>query len=312
MQHRDENYGKGEHQIDGDFAEAMASTEEFTARLRAHFASPGYTPPVLPKVALDVHSLSQKAEVDVRQVVSVLEKDALLAARVLKIAQSAAYAARSTIPSLQDAVVRIGLRSLSDIAWEVSAGLQVFRSTAYAPMMEIVHKHATATAYLARQVAQFTSIATEYAFLCGLLHDIGMAAALIVLGDRKKDSEVVDEAMLVSILRQCHAEASQTIATLWKLPADVQLVLGHHHRVAIDGFVHPLTAVVAIAEDLARELGLGVSTGAGDCDATDLVAIERAKKALGLDERRMVLLREQAQKLAATLGWKPAATAAAR
>jgi len=73
----------------------------------------------------------------------------MLAGRVLKIAQSAAFAPVGTITSLQDAVVRLGLRNLSEIAWEVSLGTRVFRSHAYGDAMEMVRRHSTACAYLA-------------------------------------------------------------------------------------------------------------------------------------------------------------------
>src|SRR5437867_4714679 len=111
------NYGEGEYELDAD-AVVLESAAEFAARLKAHFTSPGYTPPLLPAVAIQVQQLSQKADVDIAALVSVMEKDPLFAARVLKIAQSAAFAAAGGISSLKDAVVRIGLRNLTDIAWE--------------------------------------------------------------------------------------------------------------------------------------------------------------------------------------------------
>jgi HD-like signal output (HDOD) protein len=209
--------------------------------------------------------------------------------------------------------VRLGLRNLSEIVWEVSLGTRVFRSHAYAEPMEMVRRHSTACAYLARMVSGFTSIASEYAFLCGLLHDIGMAAALIVLDEQKRAAEGLDPTLLGPALQQCHQEASAVVAGLWKLPADVQLVLGHHHDVVIDGLVHPLAAVVALAEDLARDLGLGIVLYGHDCDVTGEAALARARTALGFDQTRMDKLRQEAQKLVAILdGGKAIAEAAAK
>ena len=178
---------------------------------------------------------------------------------------------------------------------------RVFRSQAYAEPMEIVRRHSTVCAHLARMVSGFTSIASEYAFLCGLLHDIGIAAALIVLGERKETAAGFDPTLLGIALQQCHQEASAAVAGLWKLPVDVQLVLGHHHDVMIDGLVHPLAAVVAIAEDLTRELGLGIVLNGHDCDATSDSALAHAHDALGFDQARMDKLRQEARKLISTL-----------
>jgi len=294
------NYGRGQYSIGNDGI-LVESAAEFAARLRAHFASPGYTPPLLPAVALEVHALAQQSNVDAAKVVEVMRRDPMLAGRVLKIAQSAAFAPVGTITSLLDAVVRLGLRNLSEIAWEVSLGMRVFRSHAYAEAMEIVRRHSTACAYLARMVSGFTSIASEYAFLCGLLHDIGMAAALTVLGEQKATAAGFDPTLLGPALQQCHQEASGVVAGLWKLPADVQLVLSHHHDVLIDGFVHPLAAVVAIAEELTRGLGLGIVLSGHNCDVTSDTALAHARTALGFDHARMDKLGQEAKKLISTL-----------
>jgi HD-like signal output (HDOD) protein len=293
-------YGQGQHVIANDGV-LVETADQFAGRLRAHFSSPGYTPPLLPKVALEVHALTEQSDVDAAKVVEVMRKDPMLAGRVLKIAQSAAFAPVGTIASLQDAVVRLGLRNLSEIAWEVSLGTRVFRSQTYANAMEMVRRHSTACAYLARMVSSFTSLASEYAFLCGLLHDVGIAAALILLGEAKHKETGFDPAMLSMALQQCHQEASAVVASLWKLPADVTLVLGHHHDVMIDGFVHPLAAVVAVAEDLTRDVGLGIVLDGHDCDATSDSALAHARNALGFDGARVEKLRQEAKKLISTL-----------
>jgi HD-like signal output (HDOD) protein len=303
-------YGHGEHSINSDGI-LVESAAAFAKRLRAHFASPGYTPPLLPAVALEVYGLSQQSNVDVAKVVEVMRKDPMLAGRVLKIAQSAAFAPVGIITSLQDAVVRLGLRNLSEIVWEVSLGTRVFRSHTYAKPMEMVRHHSTACAYLARMVSGFTSIASEYAFLCGLLHDIGMAAALILLDEQKATAEGLDPLLLGPALQQCHQEASAVVAGLWKLPADVRLVLGHHHDVVIDGLVHPLAAVVALAEDLTRDFGLGIVLSGHDCDVTGEAVLARARTALGFNQTRMDKLRQEAQKVISTLEGGPASAAAA-
>jgi len=293
-----ENYGKGEYDIEAD-AVVLESAADFAARLKAHFTSPGYTPPLLPAVAMQVQTLSTRADVDIPALVAVMEKDPMFAARVLKIAQSAAFASAGSIASLRDAVVRIGLRNLTDIAWEVAMNMRIFRSQAYAQPMEAVRRHSTACAHLARMLSNSTGISSEYAFLCGLLHDIGIASSLIVLGEQQP-TQPLDPMLLGMILKRCHQEASMVIATLWKLPGDVQLVVGHHHDVQINGFVHPLAAVVAVAEQLARELGFGVMLAGGDCDSTEELAQAKARDALKLDKAGMDRVREEAKKLAAT------------
>ncbi len=284
----------------GDHAAVVfESAAHFSKRLIDHFSAPGYQPPLLPAVALEVHNLAQQADIDAVKVVDVMQKDPLLAGRVLRIAQSAAVSPGGGITSLRDAVVRLGMRNLSDIALEVSMNTRIFRSRAYAEPMELARRHSTVCAHLARLVSTFTPMATEYAFLCGLLHDVGMAATLIVLGEQKDTTAGIDPLMLSMILQQSHQDASGLVARLWRLPLDVQLVLAHHHDVVVQGVPHPLAAIVAIAEQLASELGFAVIVGGENCDLPLDSPLMQARQVLGFDAKAMERIRADAQKLIA-------------
>ena len=283
----------------------------FITQLRRVFSAPSYRPPLLPTVALEVHQLSLRSDVGADQLVQVLEKDAVLAGQVLRVAGSAAFGGWGQKDvSLKIAVVRLGMRNLASVVWEVAAGMRVFRSPRYAAAMEQIRSHSTLCAHLCRLIAARRSLSPETAFLCGLLHDIGMAAALIVLGEQKATTNGLDPTLLGMALQQCHQEASAVVAGLWKLPPDVRLVLGHHHDVVIHGFVHPLAAVVAVAEELTREAGLGIVLSGHNCDVTSDTALAHARNALGFDRGRMEKLGQEAKRLLSTLD-RGAATAAA-
>jgi HD-like signal output (HDOD) protein len=63
--------------------------EEVTARLRSTLSSPSYEPPVLPAAAVEILQLAQRPEVGFEQVTPALERDPVLTARVVSVAQSA-------------------------------------------------------------------------------------------------------------------------------------------------------------------------------------------------------------------------------
>ena len=85
------------------------SAEQLTAALRTALASPGYRPPVLPSVALDVLALAGQGDADLTEVVALLERDPVLAGRVLALAQSAQYTRRTPVVTIKQAAVRLGL-----------------------------------------------------------------------------------------------------------------------------------------------------------------------------------------------------------
>jgi putative nucleotidyltransferase with HDIG domain len=150
--------------------------------------------------------------------------------------------------------------------------------------MDVLRRHSIATAHAARIVAARSSIPPDYAFLCGLLHDIGMAAALLVLDEMESVLRTpLPDRILASALGTLHPSLGAVVGRLWDLPPDVQLVLAHHHTVEIGGHLHPGASIVAVAEAIVQRLGHAVSFGEDRCDGTTGAVLLRARDNLGLD-----------------------------
>jgi len=236
-----------------------------TSALQSAFASPSYRPPTLPGVAMEVMDLASRPNVQFPELVNVLQRDPVLAARVLSIAQSAAYASRSPTLSLHQAAVRLGLKAMRDLVLEASLHLKVFRVPGYDDAMAMLYRHSTAVAHVARAICRRTLISAEYAFLCGLLHDVGFAAALLTVVEypqwRKQPFQV-----LAPVLDAVHVDASGILARLWNLPRPIQDLVAHHHDVQVDGKPSPANAMLVIAEQLCWEAGAGMLPPPEDAD----------------------------------------------
>jgi HD-like signal output (HDOD) protein len=182
--------------------------------------------------------------------------------------------------------MRLGLNTLRDLVWEVALDLKVFRCKPYAPVMESLQRHSVAVAKIAARIAAETSIAEDYAFIAGLLHDVGLAASLVMLaepGPAPPLDEIGDD------LDAIHEEASGIVATLWKLPSDLQIVIAHHHAPTIGGYDHPAVAVVCLAEFMANDLGFGLPA---PLDRASAGVFARSMSAIGLDDAQFRALRE--------------------
>lgn len=230
--------------------------DDLLGTLKATFESPSYEPPLLPAAALELIELSRKPEVTIPEVVALVERDPFIAARVLRVAQSPRYACSGGVPSLHHAAVRLGLDTMTNIFLEVATHMRVFRAAGYEAPMEQLRRHSVATANVARIVCRYTSIFDEYAFLCGLFHDVGIAASMIILADRKREAKrtFADEWRAIQPI---HAQAARMLCQTWKLPPDVAFVTGHHHSFEVGGHVHPVAAAIGVAEFVAGKLGFG-------------------------------------------------------
>jgi len=274
---RAENYGKGEAQIE------YLDRQEVLQALLATFHSPTYTPPVLPATAIELLNLSRSPKVEFDQITAVLQKDPLVAAQVLKVAQSAAYARGARLTSLQDAVVRLGLETVAGVFMQVSMNMKVFRAPGYEKVMVKLRRHSAMVANVARIVCRRTSVYDEYAFLCGLLHDVGIAAGAAAIGT----SAPFDVAWPAII--DAHAEAGRSLCVAWKLPPDVALVVQAHHGAPPGQPQHPVASAIMVAEWMARRLGFGVNDDGNDHPPVGEL------KALGISEAMTVEILNEAK-----------------
>lgn len=175
------DYGRGEYQIEA--ADLLLTPEAMIAHLRRTLVSPEYKPPLLPSIALELMKLTRQPDVSIVEVRNLLERDALLAAKVLQLAQSALYSRGAPVRSLHEAISRLGLRTLGDLFLQTVLSMRVFRADGYDAPMTTLMRHSTVTAHVARIACRMTALPDEYAFMCGLLHDAGMAAGLLIFAD---------------------------------------------------------------------------------------------------------------------------------
>ena len=283
--------------------------EDLAQQLEMAFTSPDYRPPTLPEVALDIVRLAHDPDVDIGRFARLLEKDPILAGQVLKQAQSPYYspAQQSAPRSLREAIIRLGLLTLQNIVVEAAMHLRVFRTDGYTEAMQRISRHSSATAYFSRIVSQYTTFPSEFAFLCGLLHDVGTAGLLIVLGDWWTDRPAPTIEVLWPTLDGLHPKMSALMTRLWTLPPEVELAVGHHHRVEVGEFDHPLASIVCVAEDLANQLGWSVEVpgddGALTIDVTHPEWLNRARTTLGIGPDEEAQIRQEAVEAMEQLIW---------
>jgi putative nucleotidyltransferase with HDIG domain len=271
--------------------------------IRARFRAPDYSPPMLPEAALEVHRVARLPDVNFATVARILEKDPLLTARVLRLSRSGAYARPTPVTSIRDAVGRLGLKAIVELVWRAALDVGLFRNPRYRRVMDQLRRHSTVTAYLARAAALFTPVPVEYAFLAGLLHDIGLAAAMLVLGDAAAVDGASDQEVQAVAVAAVHEELSALVAQLWSLPEDLRAALAQHHKLGEGGVVHPVAAVVVLSENLALRLA-SANTGVGRWDPFDPAQLDLAYEGLELSASQLKVVEAEARSVLAIVDLK--------
>jgi HD-like signal output (HDOD) protein len=293
------DYGRGQHRINA--SEFVYTPEGMVALLRSRLVSPTYKPPLLPAIAVELLTLTRQQGVSVGEVRQMLERDPLLAAKVLQQSQAALYARGTPIRSLDDAISRLGLLALGDLFLATVLSTRVFRAKGYEDSMTRLLRHSTLTAHIARSACRLTALPDEYAFLCGLLHDVGAAAGILILAEplalHNAEHPLPPPSLeeLTASVQQIHEEASGVLAQSWRLNPDVRLVLENHHHFRIGGRVHPLAAVVCVADWMAAKAGATFGSESNEAEA------RAAAESLGLTRANLDGLRGQAEEVLALL-----------
>jgi putative nucleotidyltransferase with HDIG domain len=289
---------------------------DLTCALQDAVAAPGYRPPTLPSVAMELMRLAWSPDVQFGAIVKVLEKDPLLAARVLSIAQSALYTTRSPVVSLQQAALRLGLKTLGEVVLEAGLKLRVFRARGHDRFMERLQRHCTAAAHVTRAVCRRASVDGEHAFVSGLLHDMGYAACVQLVSEHPQWSRLPFDT-LAPALDAAHADVSGLLARAWALPEPIRQAIATHHQPVVDGEPRPMNAALIVAEQLCWEAGAGLIAPPPDPDPEATVTpeppmdgldvnwpdtLDDARRVLALDEEALLAARREAFQLVAKLG----------
>ena len=204
--------------------------------------------PLLPAVAAEVLATAQEEEADVGRLADLIQQDQALASHLLRVVNSPAFRGSTEIVTLQQAIARLGLERLGEIALSVSLKGSLFKPGPFDALLSQSWHHSLRTALWSKEIARIARKNVEVAYLCGLLHRVGLP--LIVNRASELDAELSEDRM--QALVDAYAQpAGIMLMEEWGLPSAVSLVirfLGHFDEAqnAVD-VVATVDAGVAIA-----------------------------------------------------------------
>ena len=222
--------------------------------------------PLLPQIAGQVLTLAASPGADAAQLSGLIHRDPALAGQVLRIANSAAYLPRMPIVSLQQAVARLGLNTVTEIALVASMQSGTFKVPGYEADLKRLWRHAIASALFGKEIARVRRSNVEAAFLCGLLHAVGKPALLQVVVDAQRMLEgsgtvhgtvgagAGSRSSVLALLDELHTDVGLRIAEVWGLPgAVVSAIASYACYERTPGFTQE-AVITCLADRLATDL----------------------------------------------------------
>jgi HD-like signal output (HDOD) protein len=271
------------------------SLDQLGQLVRSALQTRRFRPPLLPEVAARLSRLVEDPDVDLATVEKTVVKDPAVAARIVAVANSAIHGARAPVTSLRSAIARLGLYRVRDVAFQVVAMGKVFRVPAYADRMRELFEAAQVAGVLARAVSDACGGASEAAYLCGLLHDMGEASVLGIVADAfaTRQASLPAVEFLAPMIAEYHAELGALVCSEWKLPDVVVEAVACHHTPEQATRAGSLAPIVAAADLLLGHIGMG--TAWHPVTKADLPVLESA----GLTAERIGPLLRYAEEIAA-------------
>jgi len=203
-----------------------AEPAELRERLRDALAADQVDLPPLPQVAAEVVANGAADPRNAAAFSRLIQRDPALAANIMRIANAAAYRPRAPIVSLQQAVAWLGITEIRNIALAVCVRGQLFVAPGHEPEIHGLWRESVATASWARALARLKKRNVESAYLCGLLHRIGRAAAIATLSRIEVAGRHTVAARTFSALAdEFEWDFGRRLAEKWQLPASVSDVI---------------------------------------------------------------------------------------
>lgn len=229
---------------------ASAPTKiDLASHVKQQLQAKSFELPMLPAVMTEVMTLCQSDTVDAARLSVVIHRDPTLAANVLRVANSAIFGMTMPCGSLQQAVSRLGMQKVSEIAMALAVRGSVFSQPECQDLLSRLWRHSLLGAWFSREIARQKRQNVEIAFLCGLLHDVGKAA---ILCNVLKSPGRVTMTDVVEALQEHHVEAGVLLARQWRLPEMIVECIECHHEPARAVYHLQLAMSVCLGDMLAH------------------------------------------------------------
>jgi putative nucleotidyltransferase with HDIG domain len=268
-----------------------AFTDNISQMLQKRIADGNLVLPVLPDVVVTAEKMLQDKDYDTNKVSALIERDPVLAAQVLALANSAAFARQQRADSIRQAIAFLGAANLRKLLLTAtSRRLFSSRVPQVSDTLKTLWHHSLAVAVYSQDVAGLTHASEpEAAYVAGLLHDVGQAVVAVFLVEversivsrqTKASEKWISLEDWIGIIKTIHRPISVAIAEKWNLPQSVAEAIqkcDDYDPAARNSIAN----IVKFSGALAEQNGLAI----GEVDTAQNTALLMiGRSLLGLDE----------------------------
>ena len=181
--------------------------------------------PLLPDMAIRISELTSNPKVQVKDIQRLIATDPSMAAQILKIANSALYGARLGINSLNNAIIRLGMRKIRSLVFAISMRATILKGEKLDIIARNLWRHSITCALLTQHLLKKISVSMDHGevFTATLIHDIHKVVILAACRDAVKliPQYFPRPEVLALVYRQHRIPIFKLIGQRWKLPQTI-------------------------------------------------------------------------------------------
>jgi len=226
--------------------------------------------PPFPAVATRLVRMLAQEDVDITQVGKLIAAEPVFATRVLQMANSPLFAVTQQVKTISHAIVVVGLARVKAIT--VTRALGDFVGPALnIKALRVCWRNTLAGAIVAEKLARACRMDTDFAYVAGLLRDIGRLALLVkypesytnllaVTREHAFDIRTVER----DLFDIDHCEAGAWLMQRMPFPSELCEVAAHHHDAIVGESSFRIVQLVRVADRTADALGFAVLPSSGE------------------------------------------------
>jgi HD-like signal output (HDOD) protein len=246
--------------------------------------------PPMPQTVIKAREIMKNPDSSFDHLAAVLSIDQAIAAKVLKLANSAYYGFMGKVSSIQHASVMLGYKTLEQLITVAgTSNLLGKQMEGYEQDAGDLWQHSLGVAFGSKIIANKKHPAlADDAFAAGLIHDAGKLALDPHISERKgifrqfmADGRVSFLQAEKEILGFDHAEIASELCRNWHVPESLATAIRYHHDPSLSDN-DKLSYIVHTADAIAMMSGIGAGI-----DGMFYQMDDNAFKVLGLEEDEM-------------------------
>lgn len=176
--------------------------------------------PMLPEVANRVVQITRDPESEASELAKLIQSDQALAGHVMRIANSALYSPNASLVSLQQAITRLGMDIISDIALAASLNSKMFNAPGFEKYIQENLTYSLMSGLWSKEIARECRRNVETAFLAGLLHDIGRLIGIQLVTEVASTINAnVDHRIVLALANHFQRILGVKVVNQWEMPS---------------------------------------------------------------------------------------------